>query len=94
VREYVQTVRGAGLEVADAYLFGSFAGGAPHSGSDIDVAIASPSLTGNSMDDQIALMRLAWDIDVRIEPHAFRPEDFTPDNPWVAEILRTGIKIV
>ena len=46
------------------------------------------------MDDQLRLMRLTWDVDMRIEPHPFRPEEFTPDNPWVAEILRTGIKIV
>jgi len=39
-------------------------------------------------------MRYRWDVDLRIEPHPFRPEDFTPDNPWVAEILRSGIKIV
>jgi hypothetical protein len=39
-------------------------------------------------------MKLRRTVDYRIEPHPFRPEDFTPDNPEVAEILRTGIRII
>jgi hypothetical protein len=28
-----------------------------------------------------------------VELHPFRPEDFNEDNPFVKEIIRTGIKI-
>jgi hypothetical protein len=39
-------------------------------------------------------MNLCWDVDVRIEPHPFRPEDFVEENPEAAEIMRTGIRIL
>jgi len=94
IKRYVQVLKQAGIEPLSVHLFGSFAIGAPGQWSDIDVAVVSPKLSGNILDDQLRLMCLTWDVDVRIEPHPFRPEDFTPDNPWVAEILRTGIKIV
>ena len=29
----------------------------------------------------------------RIEPHPISNNDFTPNNPFVAEILKTGIEI-
>jgi predicted nucleotidyltransferase len=83
-----------GIPPEAVYLFGSFVSGAVHDGSDIDLAIVSSVFTGNDMDDQLRLMRLTWDIDVRIEPHPFRPEEFTTENPWAAESMRTGIKIV
>ncbi len=94
VERYVQALNRAGIAPVSVYLFGSFARESPGEWSDIDVAIVSPDLTGNVLDDQLRLMCLTWDIDVRIEPHPFRPEDFTADNPWAAEIMRTGIKIV
>jgi len=35
---------------------------------------------------RVALLRLAAQIDVRIEPHPFTPEDFTINHPLVNEI--------
>jgi hypothetical protein len=32
--------------------------------------------------------------DTSLEVHPFRPEDFAKDNPFVEEILETGIRIV
>jgi len=32
-------------------------------------------------------------VDSRIEPHPFKPEDFTEENPFVKEILKQGIEI-
>lgn len=32
-------------------------------------------------------------VDSRIEPHSFRPEDFSKENPFVNEILKQGIEI-
>ncbi len=36
-------------------------------------------------------MHLIWDVDTRIEPHSFRPEEFTPDDPETREILEIGV---
>jgi len=94
VRRYVQTLRAHRIRPKSVYVFGSYAWGTPTPDSDIDVAVVSGDLSGDRIEDQVLLMRYRWDVDLRIEPHPFRPEDFTPDNPWVAEILRSGIKIV
>ncbi|KJU83578.1 DNA polymerase, beta domain-containing protein [Candidatus Magnetobacterium bavaricum] len=39
-------------------------------------------------------MLIASDIDNRIEPVPFRPEDFIDEDPLVWEIKRYGIKLV
>jgi hypothetical protein len=38
--------------------------------------------TGNALEDQLALMRQAWRVDARIEPHPYRPpRSSTPTIP-------------
>ena len=76
------------------YLFGSYARGESNWESDIDLAVISKNLTGHPINDFVRLMMLRRGIYLRIEPHPFRPEDFTEDNPEAAEIMRTGIRIL
>lgn len=94
VLRYADVLRNHQIGIGDIYLFGSYAKGTPREYSDIDVAVVSGSLSGDRFDDRCALMHLRWDVDLRIEPHPFRPEDFTEDNPEAAEIMRTGIRIL
>jgi predicted nucleotidyltransferase len=94
IERYVAALRKNGIEPQKVYLYGSYARGTPREESDIDLAIVSDDLTGDRMDDEFALMRLTWDIDTRIEPHSFRPEEFTPDDPEAQEILETGVPIL
>jgi len=42
---------------------------------------------------QRQLRYLRRDIDLRIEPHPIREEDFNSLNPFAIEIARTGIEI-
>lgn len=44
-------------------------------------------------DTQVQLMLLASKFDTRIEPHPISTEDFYLNNPFAAEIKRTGIEI-
>jgi len=94
IGRYADVLRNHQINLAEVFLFGSFAKGTPREFSDIDVAVVSGSLSGDRFDDRCALMHLRWDVDLRIEPHPFRPEDFTEDNPEAAEIMRTGIRIL
>ena len=94
VRRYVRVLEKNRIRPRSGYLFGSYVSGTPTPDSDIDVAVVSDDLSGDRIEDAVLLMRHRWSVDLRIEPHPFRPEDFTPDNIWVAEILRTGVKIV
>jgi uncharacterized protein len=43
--------------------------------------------------ERLALMRLAAEIDDRIEPWPFRPESFDANNPLAHEIRQTGVEV-
>ena len=94
VAKYVRAMRARRIHPLSVYLFGSYVHGKANDDSDIDVAVISEDFSGDVIEDGVLLMRCRRNVDLRIEPHPFRPEEFTPDNPWVAEILRSGVKIV
>ncbi len=82
------------IKIEKAYLFGSYANGNPNEDSDIDIAIISSSFSGNRFKDNVDIGELVWGIDSRIEPIAFRPEDFNNDNLLAAEIMANGVELV
>jgi len=80
--------------VEAAYLYGSQVEGTATEWSDIDVAVVSPDFSADLFQERVALMRLAAQIDDRIEPHPFTPQDFNANDPLVNEIQRTGVRVV
>lgn len=81
--------------VQSAYLFGSFAKGFDHEGSDIDVCIISSVFGKDYFDEETNLRRETLKVDARIEPVAFNPADFDDKyNLLVHEIKTHGIKIM
>lgn len=76
------------------FLFGSTAAGTAGEDSDIDIAVVADDFSGDVIEDTFRLMRTRRKIDLRIEPHAFLPSDFHAGNPFAAEIMKTGIRIV
>ena len=85
-------VSAAGLHLERAILFGSYAKGTSGKWSDIDIALVSKDFTGVGFFDRKKVNPFVIKADSRVEPHPFRPEDFTEDNPFVKEILRQGIE--
>ena len=81
------------IKTNSVYLFGSFVKGDYKDCSDIDIAVIANDFTGDIIEDTMKLMRIRRKVDNRIEPHPFRSNDFTLENPFVKEILETGIKI-
>jgi predicted nucleotidyltransferase len=77
-----------------AYLFGSHAKGTSNQWSDIDLALVSPDFSEDLYEERLILMRLAAEIDDRIEPKPFRPEMFTATEPLVDEIQKHGRKLI
>lgn len=74
-------------------LFGSYAKGNENEDSDIDIAIISSDFK-DVIDDGAKLIGLTWKIDTRIEPHPITTEDFkNVSNPFIKEVLDTGIKV-
>lgn len=75
-------------------LFGSYAKGTEHEDSDIDIAIVIDEFKDNIIDEEVELMKYRKGIDYRIEPHVIRIEDYKKvTNPFVQEIINTGIKV-
>ncbi|GHV25165.1 hypothetical protein FACS1894176_03020 [Bacteroidia bacterium] len=74
-------------------LFGSYAKGNFHEDSDIDLAIIFDSCD-NVFDRDVELMVMGYDIDARIEPHAFRASEFTAEDPLAYEVMKYGSEIV
>ena len=79
--------------VQSACLFGSHARGEAGLGSDIDLAVVSEAFSARSFEDNVAISRLTWGIETRIEPIALRPEALQSDTPLMAEIRRNGILV-
>ena len=80
--------------VDSAYLFGSYARDAQDQWSDIDLAVVSADFSEDLFEERLVLMRLACEIDERIEPKPFRPDTFVPIDPLVYEIQKHGIKLI
>lgn len=92
-KKFIETVRQQGIPIKAAYLFGSWAQGRATEWSDIDLAIVSPIFEGIVFYDRRKLDFAVLQIDSSIEPHPYRPQDFDESDPFVSEILRTGIRI-
>lgn len=94
VEELVQQLNMNDLPIRQAFVFGSHAKGRQTEDSDIDVALVSDRFEGDFFNDHCKvspyLIRVSYDLEV----HPFRTEDFNKDNPFVEEILATGIRIV
>ena len=74
-------------------LFGSYAKGTENEDSDIDIAIISSDFN-DIIEDGAKLIGLTWKIDTIIEPHPITTEDYEKvSNPFVKEVMNTGIKV-
>jgi len=95
VRKYAKKLKAEKYPFSAIYLFGSFAKNKPHAGSDIDVAVISKEIDKKGDEASSKLWKLRMDVDTRIEPHGFSPEDFKDYwNPMAHEIKKTGIRVV
>ena len=93
VLKYVKTIC-AQYDVEAIILFGSYAKGTEPADSDIDIAIVIDKFKDNIIDEEVEFMMMRKGIDYRIEPHIIRIEDYkNVTNPFVQEIIETGIKV-
>lgn len=76
------------------YVYGSYIKGNYHEDSDIDLAVVTDDLTGDTIEDTFKLMRYRRLVDNRIEPHPFLTSEFTLDNPLAREVMETGMRIL
>jgi uncharacterized protein len=95
IMDYIKLIQKKYTDFESAYVFGSYARGNSNQDSDIDLALIFRDLDDSKRFDlQVQLMLLASQIDTRIEPHPVSHDDFYSDNPFAAEIKRTGFELL
>lgn len=93
VQKYVEKVC-QNYKIEAIILFGSYAKGTENEDSDIDIAIITNDFNNDVFDEQLNLKKLRWEIDLRIEPHLIRIEDYNEvSTPFIKEVIDTGIKV-
>lgn len=94
IADYIALIQQHFSDIESVYVFGSYAKGHSHADSDIDLAVVLKNLDDSKrFDVQVQLMLLASQVDTRIEPHPFSSDDLHADNPFLAEIKRTGFAL-
>lgn len=92
-KKYLKLLKQNNYKIKHLFIFGSVAKGNGTADSDLDLAIILEDID-DCIETQIQMMKIRRSVDMNIEPHPYRIKDFTEGNPIVAEIKKTGIKIV
>ena len=76
-------------------LFGSYAVNREKEASDIDIAVISDDFGSDRFAERVLLSKLAYYVDVRIEPHPISLKEFNQDScqTLIHEIKSKGIVI-
>jgi len=95
VRNYVHDIESHGINLRNVILFGSFAKGTQHEWSDIDVALVADEFSGFTFNDKklfpyVGIKKTY----VRIESKTYNTNYFNEGDPFIEEIIKTGIKII
>ena len=94
IRRYVAVLKEHGIVVQKTVLFGSWARGSAGEDSDVDVALISPSFSGDRFQDRRVIVPLRRRINNNLEPIPLNPETFDQDGSLVMEIKKYGEEIV
>jgi len=95
ILRFVDVLNSKGIRVEKAVLYGSYASGNVHTGSDLDLAIISPDFGKNRFEEGKMLLQIAWRIDPRLEPIPISSESYQNDTwvPLIYEIKEKGIEL-
>jgi predicted nucleotidyltransferase len=95
VRLFARQISESGLPLKRVVLFGSYAKNTQHKWSDIDVALVADNFNGAGFYDIALFGKTLIKKPFRsIQPKTYNTKQFTSEkDPFVDEILRTGIEI-
>ncbi len=94
-RKLIKLLNLNGVEVSEAYLFGSVTKGTAHINSDIDIAIVSKNFIGIPFYDIQKISKYRRSIDLKLEVHLFSMDDILVDAPlFFTQIKDEGIRII
>ena len=92
-KQYADEVRNT-LPVEKVFLFGSYAKGTADELSDVDIAFFINNFNGKTrVEIGVELLRLTHRYNAYIEPLVFHFSEIAKGNPFVNEIIYTGLEI-
>jgi len=94
VDSYAREIQAQGVHLRTVILYGSFAKGTQHQWSDIDVALVADEFEGLPTDIHHFATIAVKKPYIRIEPNTYPTEYFRKSDPFIEEIIKTGIKII
>jgi Nucleotidyltransferase domain. len=94
IHDYIDILKKNGIQVWRIYLYGSYAKGTFTKDSDIDLAIFLDVNDIDGFEEDALLMKLRRKVNLNIEPHTFAKSDFDRTNPFIKEIITTGVKVM
>ena len=93
VKDFAHQVSDCGVSLQKVVLFGSYARNEQTKYSDIDVALVADDFTGVPSQD-VKLFLKALRKHYLIQVQTYHSKNFSPKkNPFVGEILKTGVEI-
>ena len=93
VKDFVKLVNADGIKLKKVILFGSYATNKQDKYSDIDLALVADEFSGVASED-VKLFLKAMRKYYMVQAQTYNTRDFGADkDPFVQEILRTGIVI-
>jgi len=91
VGRFVRTLEQRGVRVNKAILYGSYASGAQHSGSDIDLVIVSDCFVNKDYWERIRILSDAiYEIWEPVEAVAMTPEEWERGDSTIVEYAKNG----
>jgi predicted nucleotidyltransferase len=90
--EFVKECQAIGLTFNKVLLFGSYAKGSMHEGSDIDLLLISKKFT----DDVFANLRQYANVNIRfpqVETHPYSYQQFMEGDEFLQQIIKEGVEI-
>ena len=91
IHRYRNALEGLGVNVEKMILFGSYATGTYHEGSDIDLVVISKDFSGKGFWDRIHILAKALRIVFEpIEATAMTPEEFESGDSMIALFAKEG----
>lgn len=93
-QKFINQVRKSGVLISNATIYGSWAKGTASDDSDIDVCVVSPRFGKDYIKEMVELRKIALEVDSRIEPIPFTPQDFNdPVSTLASEIRQHSIPL-
>ncbi|WP_066633741.1 nucleotidyltransferase domain-containing protein [Desulfolucanica intricata] len=80
IKDYIKAIKAKNIRIEKAILFGSYAKGQANSDSDIDIAIISPDLGKDYVEEAVMLKEISEEIDLDISPRPYSVDEYKKAN--------------